>query len=179
MCIFFKHFYPYHISGIIVTPSCKFVQTLRISIFWFIIRKMNWDGLIINRLQPSRGTTPTVAEETEKNHTKHCQDSRCPGPDSKETPRECKSRELRYTNQLCAKYYWWEEIKNYNDFFTSSVIMFKICRPGQIRTSIYGSTPLCWTLTAFSVSSSFYAVGRIPWTGYQPVARPLPAHKTA
>jgi hypothetical protein len=25
----------------------------------------------------------------------------------------------------------------------------------------------------------FYTVGRIPWTGDHPVARPLPAHKTA
>jgi hypothetical protein len=43
----------------------------------------------------------------------------------------------------------------------------------------YGSSALCWTLTAFSVSWSFYAVGRTPWTGDQPVARPLPAHRTA
>jgi hypothetical protein len=43
---------------------------------------------------------------------------------------------------------------------------------------IYGSTALRWTLAAFSVSWSFYTVGRTPWTGDQPVARPLPAHRT-
>jgi hypothetical protein len=35
------------------------------------------------------------------------------------------------------------------------------------------STGLCWTLAAFSFSWSFYTVGRTPWTGDQPVARPL------
>jgi hypothetical protein len=42
--------------------------------------------------------------------------------------------------------------------------------------SLWGSTVLCWTLVAFSVSWSFYTVGWTPWTGDQPVARPLPAH---
>jgi hypothetical protein len=32
---------------------------------------------------------------------------------------------------------------------------------------------------AVSVSPSFYTVGRIPWPGNQPDARPLPAHRTA
>jgi cytochrome bd-type quinol oxidase subunit 1 len=36
----------------------------------------------------------------------------------------------------------------------------------------------CLTLAAFPVSWSFYTVGRTPWTGYQPVARPLPAYRT-
>jgi hypothetical protein len=36
----------------------------------------------------------------------------------------------------------------------------------------------CWVLTAFSVSWSFYTFGRTSWTGDQPVARPLPAHKS-
>jgi hypothetical protein len=44
---------------------------------------------------------------------------------------------------------------------------------------IYGFTALCWTLAAFSVSSSFYTVGMIPWAGDQPVARPLPSPRTA
>jgi hypothetical protein len=34
-----------------------------------------------------------------------------------------------------------------------------------------------WTLAAFSVSLSI-TVGRTPWTGDQPVARPLPTHRT-
>jgi hypothetical protein len=33
-----------------------------------------------------------------------------------------------------------------------------------------------WALYNFL---NFYAVGRTPWTGYQPVARPLPAHRTS
>jgi hypothetical protein len=44
--------------------------------------------------------------------------------------------------------------------------------------SIYGSTDLCWALVPFSVSWSFYTICRTPWTGDQPVARPLPAHRT-
>jgi hypothetical protein len=47
-----------------------------------------------------------------------------------------------------------------------------------ITYSIYGSTALCWALDDFSVSWSFFAVGRTPWTGDQPVARPLPTHRT-
>jgi hypothetical protein len=44
---------------------------------------------------------------------------------------------------------------------------------------IYGSTALCWTLAAFSVSLSFYAVGRTPWMEAQPTARQLlSAHRT-
>jgi hypothetical protein len=33
-----------------------------------------------------------------------------------------------------------------------------------------------WTLAAFQILN-LYTVGRIPWTGDQPVARPLPAHR--
>jgi hypothetical protein len=42
-----------------------------------------------------------------------------------------------------------------------------------------GFTALCWTLVAFSVSWSFYTDSMTPWTGDQPVARPLPTHRTA
>jgi hypothetical protein len=45
--------------------------------------------------------------------------------------------------------------------------------------SIYRSTALCWTLATFSLSWSFYTVGRTPWTGDQPFARSPPAHNTA
>jgi hypothetical protein len=37
--------------------------------------------------------------------------------------------------------------------------------------------PFCWTLAAFSVSWSF-TDGKTPWTGDQPVARPLPTQRT-
>jgi hypothetical protein len=42
---------------------------------------------------------------------------------------------------------------------------------------IYGSTALCWALIAFSVSWSFYTVGRTPWMRDQLVARPPPTHR--
>jgi hypothetical protein len=45
--------------------------------------------------------------------------------------------------------------------------------------SICGSTALCWPLAAFSVSWSFYTVGRTLLPGDQPVTRPLPTHRTA
>jgi hypothetical protein len=49
----------------------------------------------------------------------------------------------------------------------------------SVCLSVYGSTTLCWTLAAFSVSWSYYTVGRTLWMGDQPVARQLPAHRTA
>jgi hypothetical protein len=43
---------------------------------------------------------------------------------------------------------------------------------------IDGSTVLCWALTVFFFSFVIlYAFGRIPWTGDQPVARPLSTHR--
>jgi hypothetical protein len=35
---------------------------------------------------------------------------------------------------------------------------------------------LCWTLAAFIIFLILHRVGMTPWTGVQPVARPLPAH---
>jgi hypothetical protein len=52
-------------------------------------------------------------------------------------------------------------------------------RAVQKHLSVYGSTALCWVLAAFSVTFIIYTVGRTPWKGDQPVARPLPAHRTA
>jgi hypothetical protein len=48
----------------------------------------------------------------------------------------------------------------------------------SIYLSIY-LTALCWTLTAFFSFLIFYTVGGTPWMGEQPVARPLPPHRTA
>jgi hypothetical protein len=46
--------------------------------------------------------------------------------------------------------------------------------------SIYGYTVLCWALAVFFFSFlPFYTVSRTPCTGDQPVARPLPTHRTA
>jgi hypothetical protein len=43
--------------------------------------------------------------------------------------------------------------------------------------SINGSTSLCWDFVGrFFSFLILYTVGRTPWTGDQPVARPLPAH---
>jgi hypothetical protein len=44
---------------------------------------------------------------------------------------------------------------------------------------INGSTAHCWALDAFQFHSPIHTVDRTPWTGDQPVARPLPAHSTA
>jgi hypothetical protein len=52
-----------------------------------------------------------------------------------------------------------------------------LCIP-PLNFWIYPSTALCWSLAAFSVSWTFYTVGRTPWTGDQPVTRSLPVHRT-
>jgi hypothetical protein len=42
-----------------------------------------------------------------------------------------------------------------------------------------GSTALCWSLASFFFGFVIlYTVGRTPWTGDQPVARPLPTRRT-
>jgi hypothetical protein len=48
----------------------------------------------------------------------------------------------------------------------------------SVYISIYGSTVVCWTLGAFSVYDSIHTVSWIPETEDQPVARPLPTHRT-
>jgi hypothetical protein len=47
----------------------------------------------------------------------------------------------------------------------------------SICLSIYVSTALWLDLRLFFSFLMTYAVGRIPWTGHQPVARPLPTHR--
>jgi hypothetical protein len=44
--------------------------------------------------------------------------------------------------------------------------------------SIYGSIALLLNLGRFVSFLILYTVGRTPWTGDQPVARPLPTHRT-
>jgi hypothetical protein len=46
-----------------------------------------------------------------------------------------------------------------------------------IKISIYGSTSLV-EFGSFSNFLILYTVGRTPWKGDQPVARPLPTHRT-
>jgi hypothetical protein len=46
--------------------------------------------------------------------------------------------------------------------------------------TVYQSMALqsfCWTLTTFFSFLILYTAGRAPWTGDQPVARPLPTHR--
>jgi hypothetical protein len=43
---------------------------------------------------------------------------------------------------------------------------------------IYGSKALCWALAAEFHFLDLYTVGRTPGIWYQPVARPLPTHRT-
>jgi hypothetical protein len=42
----------------------------------------------------------------------------------------------------------------------------------------YDSTALCWALANFFQFFNLYTVGRTPWRGDQPVARPLLTHRT-
>jgi hypothetical protein len=47
----------------------------------------------------------------------------------------------------------------------------------SVCLSVYGSTVLCWTLAAFQFLHLLHicTLGRTPWPGNQPIARPLPA----
>jgi hypothetical protein len=45
--------------------------------------------------------------------------------------------------------------------------------------SIYGSTALSWAMPVFFSFLFFFTVGRTPWTGDQPIARPLPTQRAA
>jgi hypothetical protein len=49
---------------------------------------------------------------------------------------------------------------------------------GTASLFIWLYSPLLELGRFYSFSWSFYTVGRIPWTGDKPVARPLPAHRT-
>jgi hypothetical protein len=51
--------------------------------------------------------------------------------------------------------------------------------PPSVHPSIYGSTALLLDLGRFFSFLILYTVGRTTWTRDQPVARPLPAHRTA
>jgi hypothetical protein len=55
---------------------------------------------------------------------------------------------------------------------------FVSCEVGTIYLSIYGSAVLLLDLGRFFSFSILYTVGRTPWTGDQPVARPLPTLTT-
>jgi hypothetical protein len=48
-----------------------------------------------------------------------------------------------------------------------------------VSLSIYGATALLLGLGRFFSFLISYILGRFPWTGDQPVARPLPVHRTA
>jgi hypothetical protein len=63
----------------------------------------------------------------------------------------------------------------------SSPSLYQLSYPGSLGDylSIYGSTVLLLDLGLFFSFLILYTVGRIPWSGDQPVARPLPTHRTA
>jgi hypothetical protein len=50
--------------------------------------------------------------------------------------------------------------------------------PCVSATYLFMALQPLWTLAAFFQSLNLYTVGRTPWTGDQPVARPLPTHTT-
>jgi hypothetical protein len=70
-----------------------------------------------------------------------------------------------------------KKVGGHNKFDTQH----KICcyNARNIYLSIYGSTALLLGFGSFLDFLIFYTVGRTPWKGNQPVARPLPAHRTA
>jgi hypothetical protein len=62
-----------------------------------------------------------------------------------------------------------------------NLLVFKLPRTffslwRQLSISIYGSTVLLLDLGRFFSSLILHTVGRTPWTGDQPVARPPPTH---
>jgi hypothetical protein len=82
--------------------------------------------------------------------------------------------------KICWKFLYY--ILNLQNIFRNEICHVQCTTHNTVipfcRLTVYGSTALCWTLAVFSVSWSFYTVGRTPWKGDQPVARPLPAHRT-
>jgi hypothetical protein len=67
----------------------------------------------------------------------------------------------------------------YISIYYLSVYYLSIIYYLSIYLSIYGSTALCWALAASSVTWFFTQSIGLLRKGYQPVARPLPAHRTA
>jgi hypothetical protein len=67
-------------------------------------------------------------------------------------------------------------------FQTGTASLLRECSSADtnpdVCLSIYGSTVLLLDLSRFFSFLILYAVGRTPWTGDQPVARPLPTHRT-
>jgi hypothetical protein len=59
-------------------------------------------------------------------------------------------------------------------FWTVSIVLDSI-QLGYHYVSETGS--VCFAVASFSVFLILYTVGRTPWTGDQPVARPLPKHR--
>jgi hypothetical protein len=55
-------------------------------------------------------------------------------------------------------------------------VVFKILKIFVLSLSVYGSTDLVGLGRFFSFLI-LYTVGRTPWTGDQPVERPLPTHR--
>jgi hypothetical protein len=58
---------------------------------------------------------------------------------------------------------------------SKEIMLLKICFN---YLSIHGSTVLLLDLGCFFSFLNLYRIGRTPWTGDQPVARPLPTHRT-
>jgi hypothetical protein len=61
--------------------------------------------------------------------------------------------------------------------FRTEKVHFFILLKCFLYLSIYGSAALFWTLALFQFLN-LYTVGRTPWTGDQPVAKPLLTHRT-
>jgi hypothetical protein len=107
-------------------------------------------GNFCSRPQTKREKTPTQLGPLERANLSHCQwrAERDPGPEE-----SCSnSQEHR--------------------------AMEKFHNPSNSVYYYHGSTPLCWVSIAFFSFLILYTDGRTPWTGNQPVARPLPIYRT-
>jgi hypothetical protein len=81
-------------------------------------------------------------------------------------------------------YHWVRSWANWICFTSSqpvslTSILISLSMLLRFSKSMYGCTTLCWAFAVFFSFLIFYTVGRTPWTGDQPVARPLSAHRTA
>jgi hypothetical protein len=69
-------------------------------------------------------------------------------------------------------------VTNNTGFGFDDRIYWTVIQLATIYPSVYGSTVLLLDLDRFFSFIILYTVGRTPWPGDQPVARPLPTHRT-
>jgi hypothetical protein len=63
------------------------------------------------------------------------------------------------------------------DYYGPTLVNSSLYLPIYLSIYLFMALQSLWTLDAFQFLN-LYTVGRTPWTGDQPVARPLPTHRT-